>query len=203
MYRAHGFNAAWADDTSPLVYAGARKAQMFRMAAATADGLMMSDIPPLSVLDESLEIIRAALAEQAQARDDFRISNFWAWHVKESRERSLLEARRELILRGWLVRYHLAPFLSAEECDLVEQHKQSFLRAYNDRSGEIAGVPAELVNKLIENLSFAGDRDDIDRHVETLQRFAEAGLTEIALRLHDDPLESLRLIGERVLPALR
>jgi 5,10-methylenetetrahydromethanopterin reductase len=203
LYRAYGFNASWADDPSPLVYAGASKAQMFRMAAATADGLMMSDIPPLSVLDESLEIIRAALAEQAQAPDDFRISNFWAWHVKESRERSMLEARRELILRGWLVRYHLEPFLSAEECDLVETHKQAFLQAYNDRSGEIVGVPPELVDKLIENFSFAGNPEDINRHVETLQRFSAAGLTEIALRLHDDPMESLRLIGERVLPALR
>ena len=35
------------------------------------------------------------------------------------------------------------------------------------------------------------------------QAFEKAGLTEIALRLHDDPMEGLKIIGERVLPALR
>ena len=176
---------------------------MFRMAAATADGLMMSDIPPLSVLDDSMAIIRDALGRREPGAEEFRVSNFWAWHVKQSREQSLLEARRELILRGWLVRYHMAPFLTPQECDLVEAHKQAFLDAYTERSGEIRGVPPELVDKLIRNFCFAGDAGDIDRHIETLGRFRDAGLTEIALRLHDDPMQSLRLIGERVLPALR
>jgi hypothetical protein len=150
-----------------------------------------------------MSIIKGALQERRPGDHDFRVSNFWAWHVKASRERSLVEARRELILRGWLVRYHMAPFLSEEECDLVEANKQAFLDAYNDRTGDIRGVPSELVDKLIENFCFAGDVTDIDRHIDTLRRFRDAGLTEIALRLHDDPMESLRLIGERVLPALR
>ena len=203
LYKAWGFNAAWARDPAPLVYAGASKPQMFRMAAATADGLMMSDIPPLSVLDESMATIRGALNERRPPPQEFRISNFWAWHVKASREQSLREARRELILRGWLVRYHMAPFLSDEECDLVEANKQAFLDAYTDRTGEIRDVPPELVDKLIDNFCFAGDPDDIDRHIDTLRRFRDAGLTEIALRLHDEPMESLRLIGERVMPALQ
>jgi hypothetical protein len=29
------------------------------------------------------------------------------------------------------------------------------------------------------------------------------GLTEIALRLHDAPMEALKIIGEQVVPALR
>lgn len=203
LYKARGFDAAWAREPAPLVYAGASKPQMFRMAAATADGLMMSDIPPLSVLDESMGIIEDALEQRRAQHNGFRISNFWAWHVKASRERSLAEARRELILRGWLVRYHMEPFLSDEECGLVEANKQAFLDAYNERTGDIRGVPAELVDKLIDNFCFAGDPGDIDRHIDTLRRFRDAGLTEIALRLHDEPMQSLQLIGERVLPALR
>jgi hypothetical protein len=35
-----------------------------------------------------------------------------------------------------------------------------------------------------------------------LQNFADAGLTEIALRVHDDPAEAIELIGRHVLPAL-
>ena len=33
--------------------------------------------------------------------------------------------------------------------------------------------------------------------------FARAGLTEVALRLHDDPMDALQIIGREVLPKLR
>ena len=36
-----------------------------------------------------------------------------------------------------------------------------------------------------------------------IRMFARAGLTEIALRLHDSPLEALDIIGRHVVPALR
>jgi hypothetical protein len=36
-----------------------------------------------------------------------------------------------------------------------------------------------------------------------LHEFAAAGLTEIALRVHDRPADAIRLIGEHVIPALR
>jgi hypothetical protein len=32
--------------------------------------------------------------------------------------------------------------------------------------------------------------------------FAEAGFTEIALRLHEQPADSMHLLAERVLPAM-
>ena len=146
---------------------------------------------------------RERLAELEQSTRDFRISNFWAWHVKKDREASMREARRELILRGWLVRYHLEPFMTPEECDFIEAHKNAFLTAYSDRSGDIKGVPAAMVDKLIDNFSCAGDLSTIDRHVGSLKQFAASGLTEIALRLHDQPMDAVRVIGERVIPALR
>jgi 5,10-methylenetetrahydromethanopterin reductase len=203
LFRAYGYNARWAGARQPLVYAGASKPQMFTMAAGIADGLMMSDIPPLGIMDDSIAVIRGALAKAGRAGDPFHISNFWAWHVKRERAVSLREARRELILRGWLVRYHLEPFLTPEECDQVEQHKAAFLKAYTDRSGDIRGVPDALVDKLIEHFTLSGEPDDIPRHVETLRRFEAAGLTEIALRLHDDPADAIRLIGAHVVPAFR
>ena len=60
-----------------------------------------------------------------------------------------------------------------------------------------------LVTKMIRNISFAGGLDQIEPAIETLRDFAAAGLTEIALRVHDQPADAIRLIGERVLPALR
>ncbi|MDH3976948.1 MAG: hypothetical protein OEU86_00415 [Gammaproteobacteria bacterium] len=52
-------------------------------------------------------------------------------------------------------------------------------------------------------MSSAGDEGDIDREIERYKQFAESGLTELSLRLFDDPMDGLKLIGERVLPAFR
>jgi hypothetical protein len=56
---------------------------------------------------------------------------------------------------------------------------------------------------MIRNISFAGGLDQIGPAIDTLKEFADAGLTEIALRVHDDPADAIRLIGEQVMPALR
>jgi hypothetical protein len=36
-----------------------------------------------------------------------------------------------------------------------------------------------------------------------VKKFEAAGLNEIGFRLYDDPAESIRLIGEEVIPALK
>jgi hypothetical protein len=59
------------------------------------------------------------------------------------------------------------------------------------------------VNKLIAGMSSSGDHSDIDREVERYQRFAESGLTELSIRLFDDPVDGLKLIGEHVMPKFR
>jgi hypothetical protein len=79
---------------------------------------------------------------------------------------------------------------------------QAFRNAFLRGTDVIEGAPEDLVNKMIDNISFAGGLDKIDQAVETLQEFADIGLTEIALRVHDDPADAIRLIGERVMPAL-
>jgi 5,10-methylenetetrahydromethanopterin reductase len=202
LYQSYGYNAAWAKQRAPLVYAGASKPQMLRMGAECADGVMMSDVT-LHYVTDMVGVVRRRQVELGQANRPLRISNFWAWHVKEDQEASLKEARREMILRGWLARYHLEPFMSQEDCDFIEAHKSAFLKAWTDRSGDIKGVPQRIIDKLIENFSCSGDLATVDRHIETLRGFAAAGLTEIALRLHDDPDAAIHVIGEHVVPALR
>jgi hypothetical protein len=43
----------------------------------------------------------------------------------------------------------------------------------------------------------------MDREIERYRGFKASGLTELSLRLFDDPMDGLKLIGEHVLPALR
>ena len=194
VYHAQGFAAAWHHDTSPLIYDGASGPKMLKMATGVADGVMMSDMHP-EMLGDRMTLIRTSLAENGQAGI--------AWHVKKDREVSLAEARRELIIRGWLERDWLEPYVKPDEADAILANRWPFLKAYRERHGNIEGVPAHVVDALVEGLSLAGDTSDIDRHVERLQKMAEAGFTEIALRVHDDPADSIRMIGEKVLPALQ
>ena len=95
------------------------------------------------------------------------------------------------------------PFLSTEEARIVAANKGAFLTAFRTKSGDIKRVPPEICAKLVEGLTLAGDVGDLERHAARLRRFAQAGLTENALRLHDDPAAALHLIGRELLPRLR
>ena len=67
----------------------------------------------------------------------------------------------------------------------------------------LENVPEDLVNKLIGDLSSAGDMSDIDKELERFYQFKEAGITDLSIRLFDDPWDGLKTIGEKVLPALK
>lgn len=62
------------------------------------------------------------------------------------------------------------------------------------------GVPEDLVNHLISEVCSAGDFDDIEREVERYREFDKARLTDLALRVFDDPMGALQTIKERVIP---
>jgi hypothetical protein len=47
-----------------------------------------------------------------------------------------------------------------------------------------------------------GTPDDIDAEIERYRQFSAAGVKGLAIRLFDDPMDGLRMIGERVVPAL-
>ncbi|MEE8306401.1 MAG: hypothetical protein V3R81_04000, partial [Gammaproteobacteria bacterium] len=120
-----------------------------------------------------------------------------------NKEDAMREARRELILRGMLYPHYTEQVLSQEESDLVQSKMGSFWKAFGTRTGDIDGVPEEIVNKLIDRISSTGDLNDIDREIERMKEFEAAGLTEIALRVHDDPATGIKLIGEHIIPAVQ
>jgi alkanesulfonate monooxygenase SsuD/methylene tetrahydromethanopterin reductase-like flavin-dependent oxidoreductase (luciferase family) len=211
-YSAVRFSTAWHKESPPLIYHGACGPKMIEVGAPIADGIMMSDVMP-AMFSKRLSALRVA-REAAQKsfqnsspgidrkHDSFRISNFVAWHVREDRERSYAEARRELIIRGWLEQDWLEPYLTKAETASILKNRWPFLKAWVERHGNIEGVPPHVTAKLVEELTLAGDLNDLDRHIERLKKFSDAGFTEIALRIHEDPADSIRLIGEQVLPAL-
>ncbi len=201
-YKTWNYYLEWATDPKPQIYVASNHPQTMQLAVKYADGLMTSDFC-VPLMEGFVDKINAALDGAGRPRDSFRINNFWAWHIKEDADASWREARRELILRGYLGEQYFDPFLTPEEVKFMRDHFQDFLDAWLAGSGEIANVPDELVTKMIKNISFVGGLDAIDSAIEVLHQFAAAGLTEIALRVHDEPADAIRLIGEKVAPALR
>lgn len=201
FYKVYGYKPEWYTDKPPLIYFGSNHPQSRKLATRLADGLITSDFV-VPMMRDFIAKTHADLKDAGRSPADFRISNFWAWHIKEDAAASRAEARRELMLRGWLGEQYFAPFLDPDELQLMRAHEKDFLNAFLRSTDVIENVPEELVNKMIDNISFVGGLDKIDSAIDTLRQFSDAGLTEIALRVHDNPADAIRLIGERVWPAL-
>ena len=202
---ARPFVMTWATSPGPLLYSCSSGPQMIRMGARCADGIQLSDFT-VDRVPEALERVRGALAKREPSADDFRVGNFWAWHLKKDRAASLKEARRELIWRGAVIgreAHILRKFLHDDaELSLVMENWASFRKANLTRSGVIEDIPEDIVDRLIDGLSSAGDLSNLDAEIKRFKDFKAAGLTELALRLHDDPMDALEIIGQHVLPAI-
>ena len=201
MYGVRDFQPRWAPTTPPVIYVCASGPQMMHMAAKHADGLMMSDVP-LPRMEEAAKNFNKAMADAGKVPGTFGINNFWAWHIKKDKDASIREARRELVWRGVLERWWLEPFLDEADVQLVRDKFNAFRMAFFRRTHGIEGVPDRVIDPLVENLCFSGGLDAIPGVIDKLKAFEKAGLTEIALRVHDDQKEQIELIGAHVVPAL-
>ena len=187
---------------APAVYAGANGPQTLRTAARVAPGVMVSDFVPHNVA-RTREILNPVLLEEGRDPASFPLNNFWAWHVKEDPVAANREARIWLCVRGTIYPNHIRDVVDEDEARLVEANLPGFAKAYYNRTPEIEGVPDAIVDKIIDGAVSASSLDNIDREIQRFREFAAAGLTEIALRVYDDPEQSIRTIGEHIVPALR
>ena len=201
LYSLMNYRAEWATQPPPRIYVGATFEKMVRMAGGVADGMMMSDAP-LGRLPDIQRWLAAGLAAASRERRDFRVNNFMAWHVKTDKAKAAAEARQELVWRGFLLPWFTETFLEAKTAALVAESKPAFLQAFLTKSAVIEGVPEAVVDQLVEHLTLTGDASDIERIARQLHTLEEGGLDEVALRLHADPEEGLRMIGEHLMPAL-
>jgi alkanesulfonate monooxygenase SsuD/methylene tetrahydromethanopterin reductase-like flavin-dependent oxidoreductase (luciferase family) len=201
IYQLSNYHAYWAEQSPPFIYVGANGPTMLKMAGRVADGVMLSDVP-LSRMDEVKGHMQAGREAAGRAGDPLKITNFFAWHIKEDRAAAQAEARIEMIWRGLLQAWHTSPFLGDEDAAFIEAHKDNFLQAFLQRSPVIEGVPEHLVQSLVDNLTFTGGPEDIDRVAEHLSEFAAAGQDSVTLKIHGDAKEAISLIGKHLVPAL-
>ena len=133
VFDVQAFTTQWRTQPPPTLYAGAHGPKMMDIAARVADGIMLSDLQP-EMFGHYLPIINGALAANDR-KPGHPLSNFIAWHVKEDREASFWEARRELIIRGWLDPEWIEPYLEPDDVKWVEKNNWPFLKAFQQRSG--------------------------------------------------------------------
>ena len=201
VFQITGPKPQWIDQPRPQIYVGATKPHMLSMSTKVADGLMMSDVT-LARIDECMAIIDKSLKNSGRDRRTFAISNLFSWHVKSDRKEAVKEARAKLFVRGMLENWYISTFLDSKESQIVEDNFHAFAHAYAHNSDVIEGVPDGIIDKLLNHLTFTGDFNDVDRFVEEMVQFKNAGLDEFAIRLYKDPEQSMQLIAERVMPHL-
>jgi len=201
IYDVRWYDPSWIRHTPPHIYVGANGPQMLRAAARYADGIMVSDFT-IERVRWAREIIDASLADAGRSSTAFPVNNFWAWHVKEDAEAARREARIWLAVRGTIYPKYIGDILDEDEAQIVNDNIQSFLRAYHNKTDRIDGVPDAIVERIVDACTSSSSVANLDDEIERMQQFKAAGLTEIALRIYDDPAASIRLIGERLVPAL-
>jgi alkanesulfonate monooxygenase SsuD/methylene tetrahydromethanopterin reductase-like flavin-dependent oxidoreductase (luciferase family) len=201
LYRVSRLRLRWLESPPPALLAGASQAQMLAMAAGAADGIMMSDMPPGPAAG-AIATLDQALSARGRARPGFTTNVFTAWHVHPDRRAALDEARRWLLLRGIFRPWILQEFLEPAHVDLVMASREAFGRAFAAGSPRVEGIPDPVLDTLAENVALCGTPDTLDEVIGRLGHLKEAGLSSVALRLYGDPAASIRLIGERVVPAL-
>ena len=193
----------WLTQPAPRVYGTAYRPMMMRMEGRVADGCYIGCTPP-EVAEAAMEHVRTGIERRDEAPEDFRVNTFWGWHIKEDAEAAYAESRRELPWRARLLDPDMINmYLTDEENAIVQEHKQEYIDFYFDPSKEVTSIPVEISNKLAEGLTSTGGLDALDREIERFRLFGKAGLTEVALRLHGEPMDALKIIGEKVVPALK
>ncbi len=203
LFQVQNYLPDWATAPAPRLYIAANRPQMLKLAAELADGVMLSDISrhyiaaTIATLHETLATRRSSFSR------DFRINNLLAWHVKPERTAAYAEARRKLWVRGIWERARNAPFVDAAACDLIEQNLPGLALAYQRGEDPAGVVPQKILDALVDGLTLVGSANNLTPVIDELLAFRAAGVTETSLRLYGEPELAIRLVAERVLPALQ
>lgn len=202
MYKVLYYHPSFAGGTPPMIWVCANGPQMLRSAAKYADGIFVGDHMPEDI-GRMRAIVDKQLAESGRSPAELRFNNFWAWHVKETREAAHREARRWLAVRATpYPDYYYRDILPEEEMQVIFDNRNNMLRAFNAGSDVIEGVPADIMERFVDRATSASGVDDLDHEIDRLRRFKANGLTDLSLRIYENPEWTIRLIGERVIPAL-
>jgi len=94
-------------------------------------------------------------------------------------------------------------FMSEEDFRIILDHiPQIYAMAPKDEDS-VEGLPDRLLDLCVDKLTLAGGLNDLDRIIEHLLEFKAIGVTHLCLELKKHQAHGIKLIGERVIPALK
>jgi alkanesulfonate monooxygenase SsuD/methylene tetrahydromethanopterin reductase-like flavin-dependent oxidoreductase (luciferase family) len=201
IYTVRWYNARWVTQPLPKIYVCAGGPQLLKSSAKYAQGIYLGDHHP-----EHVAAVRATIDPEIEAhnsyKDDFRLLNFWAWHVKEDPEEALAECRMWLAARvtPWPAYYH--EVLPKEEMQVIWDNTDALNKAFYNQTSEIPEIPRDLLDKLCRCCTSCSPESELEHEIERIRQFEKAGLTDICLRVYQEPEKAIKLIGERVIPVI-
>ncbi len=94
-------------------------------------------------------------------------------------------------------------FMTTEEFAEIMAHIPAIYAMAAKDEDSVEGLSDALLDKSIDHLTLTAAADDMDHVIGHLLELKAAGLNEVSLELKKHQAHGIRLIGERVVPALR
>lgn len=202
LFKISNYNPTWPTAAPPFIYAGANRPRMLRMAATRADGIFFSDLS-VGLARDRIDTALACRREAGLPSAGFSFNNFMAWYVYDDPAEARFEARRWIGFRALFRDYMMKEFVSDAEFQLLLQHMPAIYAMAPNNTDSVDGIPDELLDRCVDHLTLTGGVGELDHIIEHLLEFKAAGVTEICLELKNHQAHGIRLLGERVIPALR
>jgi len=176
---------------------------MIEMAPKVADGIFLSDLS----ITLSKDIIERSLNTRAKAgkpTDDFRFNNFIAWYIYDDLAEARHEARRWIGFRALFRDYMMLEFMSQEEFEEILKFIPEIYAMGPADTDSVEGLDDELLDRCVDELTLTGTpENDLDRIIEHLHEYKEIGVTEMCIELKKHQAHGIKLLGEKVIPALK
>jgi alkanesulfonate monooxygenase SsuD/methylene tetrahydromethanopterin reductase-like flavin-dependent oxidoreductase (luciferase family) len=202
LYQINDYDPQWVSAPPPTVYAAANRPQMLKMSARASDGIMMSDLSP-ALATQAIGAVRGHLRDFHRDPMAFRFNNFMAWYVYDDLAEARHEAKRWIGFRALFREYMMSEFMSPEDFQLILDHvPQIYAMAAKDVDS-VDGLPDRILDACVDHLTLTASTDDMDHVIEHLLELKAAGCTEISLELKKHQAHGIKLIGERIIPAVR
>ena len=202
LFSIKHYDPQWIKEAPPFVYAGANKPQMLRMAAKHADGVFMSDLS-ITLASNAIDTVFSRMDELGRPKNDMRFNNFMAWYVYDNLAEARHEARRWIGFRALFREYMMREFMTEEEFAIIMSRIPQIYAMAPKNESSVEGVPDELLDLCVDKLTLTSTPDNLDGIIEHLLEFKAAGVTHTCLELKKHQAQSIKILGETILPALR
>lgn len=202
LFQIKDYNPTWITAPPPSVYVAANRPQMLKMSARASDGIWMSDLS-VNLAKEAINTVKDRAVELKRDPTNMRFANLMAWYVYDDLAEARHEAKRWIGYRAIFREYMMREFLSKEEFQTILDHIPEIYAMAPANASSVEGVPDSLMDKCVDNLTLTGTIDNLDKIIEHLLEFKAAGVTNITLELKKHQAHGIKLLGERILPALQ